>query len=168
MENKSPAACCFTNINELTKLEANDWDVSVFRSVDGGGTGEEFPDNLKIDGSSPGNKWYDYESGETWIEAQFINPTRIKFFQMKSANDCPNRDPYQISIQIRNSEEEEFQVVGNYDNIIFEERYQVKDFNIDTGKEVNFMRIVITKNLSFAEEGHWGDGTQLAQVIFYR
>lgn len=170
---KSPAACAFQSLSDLTKLNFNDWEVKVFRTVNGGGTGEEYPDNLKKDGSSPGNKWYDCSSGETWIEAVFKEPTRIKFLQLKSANDCQNRDPYSISVSICDFDDtsgssSSYKTIANYDNLIFEERYQVKDFNVDTVEKVQRLRVTIHKNKSLIDKGHWGDGTQLAQLIMYR
>jgi hypothetical protein len=169
MEDKSPAACAFQDFNELTKLNFNDWEVKVYRTVIGGGTGEEYPDNLKRDGSSPGNKWYDNNSGETWIEAIFKEPTRIKFLQLKSANDCPNRDPYSFSISVSEvNDSSTYKTIASYDNLIFEERYQVIDFNVDTGVKVDKLKVTIHKNKSLIESGNWGDGTQLAQLILYK
>lgn len=165
----SPAGCAFVkNSNELTKLSEDEWEVNVYRSVDGGGTGLEYPVNLKKDGDSPGNKWYDYQSGETWIEGIFNEPTRIKFIQLKSANDCPERDPYKISFQMKQNEESDYKTLATFDHIIFKGRYQVLDFNIETWENVKSVRVVIHSNRSMAYEQHWGSGTQLAQMIFYR
>ena len=86
------------NLNNLTKLGAEDYDLDVYRSVEGGGTGREYPSNLYEDQNADWCKWYDCQSEETWIELSFIEPTRIQFLQLKSANDCPERDPYEITI----------------------------------------------------------------------
>jgi hypothetical protein len=161
----SPAAISPPVWSLLTKMKPEDWDVSVFRSVQGGGTGEEFPENLKKDGESPGNKWYDCCVGPTWIQANFKKPVRIKFLQLKSANDCQRRDPYDITISVLKPGETEFTEIFEF-MIIFEERYQVLDLHVDTVEEVSTLRIAINRNYS-AKIGEEDDGTQLAQVIFY-
>lgn len=168
MEDKSPAGCFFAkNLNELNQLSSDEWNVTAYRSVNGGGTGQEFTDNLKRSGDSPGNKWYDCWSGQTWIQAEFIPNARIKFMQLKSANDCPERDPYTITVDVKDEEGSEFKNIGKFTNIVWGKRYQLLDFNIDSGTEVKYLRITINENRSLIYDGHWGSGTQLAEVLFF-
>ncbi len=134
----------------------------AFRSVQGGCTGEEFTENLKKDGDSQGSKWYDYESSPKWIEASFKTPVRVKFLQLKSANDCQRRDPYEITIQIGKLEQ-----IAHFSYIIYNSRYEVKDFHVDTLEEIFCLRIRIHRNLGMAQGEVDQYGTQLAQVILY-
>ena len=163
--NDSPAAISPKIWSLLSKMQPQEWDVSVFRSVEGGGTGEEFAENLKKDGDSPGNKWYDCYPGETWIEANFKKPVRIKFLQLKSANDCPRRDPYDITISVKKPGQSNLTQIFEF-MIVFDERHQILDLHVDTVDEVSTLRIEINRNYSSAI-GEDDDGTQLAQVIFY-
>lgn len=164
---KSPAGTPYENsLKELNRLSECDLKVSAFRDVRGGGTGEEFVENLTKDGDRPGNKWYDGSAGETWIQADFNTPTRIVFLQLKSANDCPERDPYHVTFYVKKNKEE-FKKIMTFDNLIWEKRYQLQDFNVDSLEEVDTFKIVIHKNRSFALKNNWESGTQLAQVIFY-
>jgi hypothetical protein len=139
-----------------------DWEVTTYRSVDGGGTGQEFPYNLKQDRDYPGNKWYDSCSGETWIKGSFFEPIWIKKIVLQSANDCEGRDPYSVSFW---SEDDKY--LCKFDNIMFKYRYEKKEFMVDSEGPVSNIKILIERNRSYVEKGHWGDGTQLAQVIFY-
>jgi hypothetical protein len=166
---KSPAGAPFVkDISELSRLNSDDWEVSAYRDVNGGGTGEEFVENLKKDGDSPGNKWYDCWSGETWIQADFKTPRRILFIQLKSANDCPERDPWKISFYIKTCKEDlDFTKIASYDNLFWKQRYQLLDFNFDTREEVEVLKILIESNRSYATQNHWGSGTQLAQIMLY-
>jgi hypothetical protein len=164
MDSPSPAGLNLDNLQELGHF---DWSVTAYRSVEGGGTGIEFTDNLRIEHESPGNKWYDCCEGETWIEATFDKPRRIKFFQLKSANDCPERDPYSFSVQVRNNLDSEFITINKFNAIKFSDRFQCLDFKIDTVEPVTAFRITIHSNRSLAECDNWGSGTQLAQIRFY-
>jgi hypothetical protein len=158
MEDWSPAGTpVYENLKRLT-----DWEVETYRSVNGGGTGQEFPNNLKQDWSSPGNKWYDSDSGETWIKGTFSEPIWVKKIVLQSANDMEGRDPYTVSFWADDDKH-----LCKYDNIKYDSRYQKKEFMVDSEKPVSKINILIERNRSFAEKGHWGDGTQLAQVIFY-
>lgn len=170
---ESPAAACGkVNVQNLEKINGDDWKVTVSASIEnGGGTGQEYPDNLKYWENSAGHKWLDNKSREkTWIEAEFLEPTQIAFLQLKSANDCPGRDPYEIKIEIKEDIEGDYELIGHFDNIKFYSRYEVRDFNINSNKKIKFLKINILRNKSFAENNTWNNeiGTQLGQVIFYK
>jgi hypothetical protein len=165
-EEKSPAA--YNKKTDLVEVDSREWNVSAYRSVEGGGTGEEFTDNLKYSTESGGSKWYDCWSGETWIKAAFNQPTRVRFIQLKSANDCQERDPHTVTIEIKYNANDEYRYMGEWANLCFSNRFQCLDIDLDTGDAITELKINITKNRSFAETGSWGSGTQLAQVKFYR
>ena len=166
MDSNSPASLQGIT-TDLKKITSEEWSVYSYRSVEGGGTGEEFTENLQKDGDSPGNKWYDCCSGETWIEAVFHEPQIIKLLQLKSANDCPDRDPYNITFEVKEKPDEKFTSLGNF-TVEFENRYEIKNFFVDTIEPVKIFRITINENRGKALNGSWNDGTQLAQVIFYK
>jgi hypothetical protein len=159
MQDYSPAGGAA--YNKLKQLE--DWHVETYRSVDGGGTGLEYPDNLKSNYDSYGNKWYDCCSGETWIKGTFDQPIWIKSITLQSANDCDGRDPYTVSFW----DEDDDKYLCKYDDIDFNQRYQKINFLVDSERPVRKIKILIERNKSLAKYGNWGDGTQLAQVIFY-
>jgi hypothetical protein len=154
-------------MNKCKRLDSDSWKVTVYRSVEGGGTGQEFPDNLKQDIDSPGNKWYDCWSNETWIKGTFTEPRRVRKIVLQSANDTPDRDPYTIVFYKYNTDDKENNYLVKYDHVIFQERYLKKEFVVDSVEKVDAIVIVIEANKSYYENGNWGSGTQLAQVIFY-
>ena len=67
---------CSAMYQKFSKVD--DWEVLTYRSVNGGGTGQEFSVNLKYDIDAPGNKWYDCWSGETWIKGNFYEKSYSK------------------------------------------------------------------------------------------
>lgn len=142
------------------------WTVSVYRSVEGGGTGQEFYTNLQKPGDGPGNKWYDCQSGETWIQADFKKPQPIKMIGLKSANDCPERDPAHIIIQAKNENDKEWKNIEEIDDLEFSSRYEQQDIFIFPDYYIS-IRILIKKNKSFQKYNHWGTGTQLAEFILF-
>jgi hypothetical protein len=152
-------------INNCKRIESENWAVEVYRSVEGGGTGQEFTGNLKINVDGPGNKWYDCWSGPTWIKGSFKEPKRIRKIVLQSANDCPERDPYNI-LFYKNDEKEE-NLLASYQHVTFKDRYLKKEFIVDSVEPVETIKIVFEENKSFHDSGNWGSGTQLAQVIFY-
>lgn len=147
-------------------IKINNWDVSAYRSVDGGGTGQEFTANLKIEGDSPGNKWYDCNSGETWIQADFWEPKQVQLIEIKSGNDCQERDPYCISLQYKYNRDDEFMTYNTINQIIFPQRYQWKEFRVNFIEQVIAIRLLIHKNKSYNDSGSWGSGTQLCELVF--
>ena len=154
------------DINDMKVI--SDWEVSVNNCCGGGGTGQEFYTNLKISGNSGGNKWYAAISGECWIKAIFTKPSPVCLLRMKSANDVPDRDPYNIRVLGKgNRNDSEYFTIKEFYALPFTERYQFIDLNLDNEKAVEEIKIVITANRSFAEQRHWGSGTQLAEVEFY-
>jgi len=52
----------------MNQIHPDELTVDVKNCCQGGGTGEEFKENLLIPGDSAGNKWYDPNPSETWIK----------------------------------------------------------------------------------------------------
>jgi hypothetical protein len=156
------------DMSQFLKLNCDEWDVSACDSVEGGGTGLEFTSNLKKDGQEDWNKWYDANSGETWIEATFPTALRIKAFQLKSANDCPGRDPYEITVSVRRPDSQEWEQLHNQSSIFFDNRFENKLFVVDTQSEVSAFRVTINRNLAEATGNFEPSGTQLAQFTLYK
>ena len=153
---------------EPIKIDPKFWTVSVFRSCEGGGTGQEFYTNLQKEGDSPGNKWYDPSSGSTWIQAEFKEPQLVRMIKLKSANDCPERDPYEIMVEVKYGKDLDFhKYKQHFDDIIFDNRYDFQDFYLEPEK-YQTIRVHIIKNKSMKDYSHWGTGTQLAEFVLYQ
>lgn len=148
-------------------IPTSEWSVSVYRSCEGGGTGQEFYTNLQVPGDSPGNKWYDYCSGETWIQADFKEPKNIRMLTLKSANDCPERDPAKISVMVKYEKSSEFEVIDVIDDIVFSTRYEVQEFHLCPDSKIKTIRLQINLNKSMKDSSNWGSGTQLSECNFY-
>lgn len=140
-----------------------EWTVQVRGSIaNGGGTGQEYPKCLYEDKETAGSKWLDTFSGETWVKAEFNEPQPVYLIMIKSANDCPNRDPYKIVLYGDDKE------IGVWDEIKFEKRFETKEFFLDNIIDIKTLKLAIVKNKNFADNNSFGDGTQLAQVKFYK
>lgn len=69
---------------------------------DGGGTGKEFPKNLDSGGEEPCNKWHANSTQRSWVMLEFQQAITFNGLGLKSANDCPHRDPEQATVFIFN------------------------------------------------------------------
>ena len=67
--------------------------VSASHSVQGGGTGREFPPNILNHGSEAWNKWYQASSSTASITVDFKAAHQFRGIGFRAANDCPHRDP---------------------------------------------------------------------------
>lgn len=150
-----------------TKLKSEEWEVSVYRSCEGGGTGREFFSNLKLEGNEAWNKWYDPSYGETWILAKFKTPTSIKMIGLKSANDCPERDPYKVDILVEYENNENFILVETLDELDFDERHQLQDFALNIEGKITALKVLIKINKA-VKNGKYGSGTQLNELVLYK
>jgi len=113
---------------------------------------------LLIPGSTPGNKWYDSELEETWIRLDFSFPVNIRKYELKSANDCPHRDPANFALCGLEPEREYLHEVSNF---VFKKRYQWKTFNLlDHNKYFSSYELAIAANRGYLDNGGtWIDGT---------
>lgn len=144
-------------------------EVKAKSSIEGGETGEEFTGNLLVPGDSPGNKWYDPYNHATWIELNLTSPREVAMFGLKSANDCPERDPSFFSFYGITETGQKY-LLYSASEVEFEERYQWKMFifnNISEVRAFSTYFLDIGKNKNFDQEGNWGSGTQLAEICLY-
>ena len=132
----------------------------------GGGTGKEFPKNLLVPGNDYGNKWYDPYEGQSWIELTLNNSKRVTMYGIKSANDCPERDPYDILLYGINKSNEKVLLNEVY-GLKFEERFMWKFFMIPNYQSFGKYRLEISSNRNFAEKKNWGTGTQLSEISLF-
>ena len=158
--------------SEPKPIDPKDWEVSVRGCCGGGGTGLEFYPNLKKPGNDYGNKWLDSISSETWIKAVFNDKKTGQFVRMislKSANDCPERDPAKIEFYGKTFENKnkDFELLSEEDDVVFEDRYQFLDFYIpaDFYSEI---KIVFKQNKFFKDNKYQGACYQLNELVFYK
>ena len=156
---------------EPIAINPKEWTVSTYRSCEGGGTGLEFTTNLQVPGDGCGNKWYDPSSGETWIQCDFKDKKKghkVRIIALKSANDCPERDPSKIVFYGKslNQKSSDWVELSIEEGIEWQDRYEFQSFYIphDTYTSI---KIVIKENKIFTKEKHWGSGTQLCEVVLY-
>jgi len=76
--------------------------VTAQYSVNGGGTGGEFPRNILNQGEEAWNKWYQVNGLKSYVMVDFKSKQglRLNGIGFKSANDCPFRDPDTASVFI--------------------------------------------------------------------
>jgi len=88
---------------QIEQVDTAGWDRKSVRChhelAHGGGTGTEFAYQLLTTSTSSGAKWFTnvrYGSGSdpvAWMYIEFPKPYILGAFGIKSANDCPTRDP---------------------------------------------------------------------------
>jgi len=140
--------------------------VKTKASCEGGGTGQEFTKNLLIPGDGPGNKWYDPYSHGTWIQVSLKSPRVVSMYGLKSANDCPERDPHYFSFYGVKDNGEKV-LLDTAHAVEFEERYMLKFFSIGNTQAFKTYLLDITGNLSLGQNDNWGSGTQLAEMLLF-
>ena len=85
---------------ELRPYDVSRANISAQHSVEGGGTGREFPRNLLSPGEEPWNKWYQAQAKNSWVAIELPSATEVVGFGFKSATDCPWRDPEEVTVSI--------------------------------------------------------------------
>jgi len=151
---------------KVTVLDPSKMSVEVSYCCQGGGTGREFAKNLLIPGDAGWNKWYGATSGKQWIIVKIGKPKYIRCYGLKSANDCDNRDPCSWDVYGKTLDGN-WELIDQKTNVLFDSRYQFKYFPINPYFEMTEIKIDINENRSLREKGHWGDGTQLAEVSLF-
>jgi len=144
------ATCTF---NEVERMELQyRGEVTAQFSVNGGGTGGEFPINLLKQGKESWNKWYQTNSNTSWVKIAIDAPINVRGFGFVSANDMPQRDPDSVKVTVDGV------VVGTF-KLVYNARWQTLNFldNINvTGKVFQFdFSNSKTKEI------------QLGEIIFY-
>jgi hypothetical protein len=138
------------NLSESATVEAE-------YSVEGGGTGKEFPANLLSDGTEGWNKWYECSNDSSWIKIENNEYLEIRGLGFKSANDCPHRDPDEVTVVCVNDLGEEV-TLATY-NLSFTERWETITFRGIACRSKKF--IFYFKKLKGVYE------IQLGQILFY-
>ncbi len=64
----------------------------------GGGTGREFVENLLNPGEESWNKWFFHLDARATVTLALAMPVVISDVGLKSANDCPHRDPVDFDL----------------------------------------------------------------------
>jgi len=86
----------------MKELDLNEQNATVecsHSAANGGGTRGEYPINLIKSGTEPWNKWFQYSHHKPWAMLKSKQDTwKIKGFGLKSANDCPHRDPKSVRV----------------------------------------------------------------------
>lgn len=150
----------------FVEMDPSRLSVTVSSSVNGGGTGKEYPKNLLNPGNADWNKWYTTNGGEQWIKVDLKEPKLIKMYGVKSANDCDWRDPYSWKA-LGKTLSGDWEVFHEVKGIKFNRRYEFKYFAVNPEREYTEIQIKFDKNRSIVEKGHWNDGLQLAEVSLF-
>merc|ERR1711904_503040 len=79
--------------------------VTAQYSVNGGGTGREFPHCLIDHEHGYTLKWYETNSSQSWVRIKPAQPINVRAIGFKSANDMPHRDPDRVTVKIESSKE---------------------------------------------------------------
>mmetsp|Transcript_6197 Transcript_6197/g.22032 ORF Transcript_6197/g.22032 Transcript_6197/m.22032 type:complete len:269 (-) Transcript_6197:62-868(-) len=139
--------------------------LTVSHDVRGGGTGLEFARNLLVDGNEGWNKWFAHPTTTAWIKlgvrrVEGAPPSRLVGYAVKSANDCPGRDPTEWQLL---ADGEEVHRVGGADgdSFSFTRRYEWRFFELPAGPALpNEVVMNISRNRS-------GGGLQMAQISLF-
>lgn len=164
-----PLAVSLNNTPEtspLTEIAPSSMSVQVSSTVYGGGTGREYPENLLEPGNHDWNKWYTGNTGEQWIQLTLPEPKVIKFYGLKSANDCEGRDPCTWQA-LGKTEAGEWEVFHEVKGVKFDRRFQFKYFAVNSKSKYTEVRFSFKTNRGFEEQGYWSDGMQLCEVSLF-
>ena len=98
--------------------------ISVSAQVPGG-TGVEGAHQLMRPSTSPGSKWLDpWGARGSWMHASFRSPVSLVGFALRSANDCPRRDPCDFDVLGRLEHAESWVLLAEVRGAVFAERWQ--------------------------------------------
>ena len=88
----NPAVC--------TELDITGFSViAQYTVANGGGSGNEYPQNLVKSGTEEWNKWYEASSSRSWVVLHsHVGSVRVNQISFRSANDSPARDPGSVTI----------------------------------------------------------------------
>ena len=129
--------------------------VVASHSVNGGGTGKEFPPNILKSGEEPWNKWYESTSNTATITIKNTAGITFSGFGFKSANDVPNRDPDTVRVEV--IQNGQAVLLDNY-ALSWDQRWQTRKYVTD--KRYFASEVRFTFNNTKAHE------IQLGEIIF--
>ena len=134
------------------KLTEETTEVTVDNYLkNGGGTKQEWPWKLLYDNQGAGDKWASY-SMNGWIVFKFKKPILIRGFGLKSANDCPDRDPKHIKFMVHDVFDERPKKDQNYIEVFkandqkFTKRWQTKVYRLERTWMVHSVKLYILEN----------------------
>ena len=91
-------------VSEMKELDLNEQNATVecsHSAENSGGTRREYPINLIKSGTEPWNKWFQYSHHKPWAMLKSKQGIwTFRGFGIKSANDCPHRDPKSVVVSI--------------------------------------------------------------------
>jgi len=104
--------------------------------------------------NNPETKWLDHNGwagaptaeNPSWAQVDFDMPVAVSVLGLTSANDGPERDPENFSVQGSNDGGTTWVTLGTWIGESFDERFERKLFNFDNTLAFNSYRLNITKN----------------------
>jgi predicted alpha-1,2-mannosidase len=134
--------------------DISDQIVEVTANGENTGAGEVAENLVDFD---PGSKWLVFEP-TGWAQFRFDQPVTITRYALTSANDHPERDPRDWTL-LGSVDGEDWAEIDSRQGESFSDRFQTKEYAVDTGTAYRYYRLDITRNGS-------GDIVQLAEVQF--
>ena len=119
----------------------------------------EFPQNLVSGGEEPWNKWYADSTQRSWVMLEFQQAITFNGLGLKSANDCPQRDPEQATVFIFNSRTAGWEQIADLE----------LDFQLTRCKTLQFPEVRATNLRSMIIDFRTNKTTeiQLGEIVFY-
>ena len=93
---------------------------------------------------------------------------QVRMIGLKSANDCPERDPTKFVVSVIYKGSKSFEQVYEEEDNDFTSRYQHLDFPIFVERPITTLRVTFKENRSMKLYKHWGTGTQLSELVLYK
>ncbi|MBD8078638.1 ThuA domain-containing protein [Cellulosimicrobium arenosum] len=123
-------------------------------------TAENPPNEIAVNlvDGDPGTKWLAFEPTAT-ITVRLEEPTELARYTLTSANDSSERDPNTWTLQGSN-DGESWEDVDSQSGQTFSQRFQPKDYDVESDTAYEWFRLDITKNGS-------GGLLQLAELSFF-
>ncbi|WP_432015034.1 SMI1/KNR4 family protein [Streptomyces cucumeris] len=106
-------------------------------------------------------KWLGDGTGSAWLEFDCVRPVVVRHYALVSANDCPDRDPVDWTLQ-GSSDGRHWAVLDSRSGQVFTRRHQSRGFTVSAGTGVAYRhyRLEISANAG-------SDSVQLRQVRFF-
>ncbi|MGW1561947.1 SMI1/KNR4 family protein [Streptomyces sp. NPDC002144] len=119
----------------------------------------EVADNL-LNGSRA--KWLgNWRTGGAWLEFSLVRPVVVRYYVLASANDCPDRDPRDWTLQ-GSHDGRQWTALDSRTGQVFTRRHEPRGFNVTggTGTAYRHYRLEITANAG-------SEHVQLSQVRLF-
>ncbi|QKE82848.1 ATP-binding protein [Arthrobacter sp. NEB 688] len=96
--------------------------------------------------ANPDTKWLAFEPA-AWVRYELARPATVVKWSMTSANDSPERDPKDVTLQ-GSADGTTWTDLDRVTGLDFPERFATLDFEVDTPAEYRFYRLDVTANHS--------------------